>query len=57
MSGLFEMGGYETYVWGSIGLGLAVFVWNALAPHLQRRALLAKLIEDGDSMDADSGEQ
>lgn len=57
MSGLFAMGGYETYVWGSVGLGLAVFAWNVLAPHLQRRSLLARLIEDDDSMDADSGEQ
>ncbi|MGQ0697548.1 MAG: heme exporter protein CcmD [Panacagrimonas sp.] len=51
MTELFDMGGYEWYVWGSVGLGLAVFAWNVIAPALQRRAVFAQLAE-GDGEDA-----
>lgn len=51
MSALFDMGGYELYVWGSVLLGLATFAWNVLAPALQRRAVLTQ-IDDPDSDDA-----
>jgi heme exporter protein CcmD len=43
MSGLFAMGGYGVYVWGSIGFTLAVYAWNLAAPALQRRALMQRL--------------
>lgn len=43
MTQLFNMGGYEFYVWGSVGLGLAVFAWNVIAPARQRRALIEQL--------------
>ena len=52
MSGLFEMGGYGVYVWGSVGFALAVFVWNVAAPALQRRELMQKL-SDPESMEDD----
>ena len=42
-AGFWDMGGYAVYVWGSYGAGLAVFVWNWLAPRLQRREVLGKL--------------
>lgn len=45
MNALFDMGGYELYVWGSVALALAVFVWNLLAPAVQRRAVIAQLAE------------
>jgi heme exporter protein CcmD len=45
MSPLFEMGGYGVYVWGSVGLALAVFAWNLVAPALERRALLQRLAD------------
>ena len=38
-----SMGGYGLYVWGSYGAGLAVFVWNVLAPRLTRNAVLRRL--------------
>lgn len=54
MAELFDMGGYELYVWGSVLLGLATFAWNVLSPRLQRRAVLEQIC-DPDSDDA-SGE-
>lgn len=45
MSEFLAMGGYAVYVWGCFGAGLAVLVWNALAPRLARRALLRELME------------
>lgn len=51
MTDLMNMGGYELYVWGSVGLGLAVFAWNLLAPGMQRRAVITQLV-DGDADDA-----
>ena len=48
MSNLFEMGGYEFYVWGSIGLGLATFAWNLLSPMWQRRDVMRQLVENED---------
>ena len=45
MTELFDMGGYEFYVWGSIGLALAVFAWNVLAPEIRRRAVIGQLLE------------
>ena len=52
MSTLFEMGGYGAYVWGSIGSALAVFVWNLVAPVMQRRELLQRL-SDPEAMEDD----
>ncbi len=52
MSGLFEMGGYGMYVWGSIGTAVVVFAWNLVAPALQRRELLQRLA-DPDAMEDD----
>ena len=51
---MFEMGGYEVYVWGSVSLAVAVYAWNLVAPALQRRAVLARLAE-GDE-DESSGD-
>jgi len=39
------MGGYGLYVWGSFGCGLAVLVWNLVAPHLARQELLRQMTE------------
>lgn len=50
MSELFNMGGYELYVWGSMVLGLMTFAWNLLAPGVQRRAVIAQ-ISDNDAED------
>jgi len=52
MNGLFEMGGYGVYVWGSIGFALAVFAWNLVAPALQRRDLITRL-SDPEAMEDD----
>lgn len=40
MNDWFDMGGYELYVWGSIGCTLAVLAWNLWAPAAHRRELL-----------------
>lgn len=53
MNNLYDMGGYEFYVWASVGLGLAVIVWNLLAPAVQRRAVLARLGDDAESEDSE----
>lgn len=45
MSEWLSMGGYGLYVWGSFGCGLAVLVWNVLAPRLARRELLRQMTE------------
>jgi len=45
MAEFLHMGGYASYVWGSFGCGLAVLVWNVLAPRLERRALLRELVD------------
>ncbi|HKY92036.1 MAG TPA: heme exporter protein CcmD [Nevskiaceae bacterium] len=37
------MGEYGFYVWASIGLSVAVFVWNAVAPWLSRRDVMERL--------------
>lgn len=50
MSALFDMGGYELYVWGSVALGLVVFAWNFLAPALQRRAVMQQLSDTDPEM-------
>jgi heme exporter protein CcmD len=47
------MGDYGFYVWSSIGLAVAVFIWNALAPRLARRDVMERLAS-GD--DEESGE-
>ena len=47
MSEFLNMGGYAFYVWGSYGVALAVFVWNVVAPRLERRALLRRLRDSG----------
>lgn len=52
MSKLFDMGGYEFYVWGSVLLGLAVFAWNVLAPMLQRRAVVEQITDPEADEDA-----
>ncbi|MCB1866885.1 MAG: heme exporter protein CcmD [Chromatiales bacterium] len=43
MSEWFSMGGYAVYVWPSIGLTVAVLIWNWIAPMRARRQLLAEL--------------
>lgn len=48
---VFAMGGYEVYVWGSVGLGVLTFAWNLLAPAWQRRALLKRLEQLDDEED------
>lgn len=54
MSRLFNMGGYEFYVWTSVGLGLAVIAWNFIAPTLQRRAVLERLAADAGTEDTET---
>lgn len=39
----FGMGGYAPYVWGSYGLALIIFIYNAWAP-LRRHARLRRAI-------------
>lgn len=46
---MFDMGGYEVYVWGSVLCGVAVFAWNFLAPALQRRAVMQRLADPEDA--------
>ncbi|MGQ0620829.1 MAG: heme exporter protein CcmD [Panacagrimonas sp.] len=55
MTQLFDMGGYELYVWSCVGLGLAVFIWNALAPRWQRRAVMTRL-EESDEESGTNGD-
>lgn len=43
MSEFWSMGGYAFYVWGSYGAGVAVFVWNVLAPRRARAAMIRRL--------------
>ncbi|HUP91204.1 MAG TPA: heme exporter protein CcmD [Solimonas sp.] len=43
-SQFWNMGGYALYVWGSFGAGLAVVIWNALAPRLRRRELMKEFV-------------
>ncbi len=40
------MGGYALYVWGSFAAGLIIYLWNAIAPRLRRRAILEALSEE-----------
>lgn len=54
MSTLFDMGGYEFYVWTSVGLGLVVMAWNFIAPALQRRAVLEHLAEEAGTDDTEA---
>ncbi|MBH9552050.1 heme exporter protein CcmD [Inhella gelatinilytica] len=44
----FHMGGYGLYVWGSYGLGLAVFVIEPLLARGRHRRALAALHDDFD---------
>lgn len=46
------MSGYGFYVWSSMGLGVLVFAWNALAPSLQRRDVMDRLASGDDEEDA-----
>ena len=46
MSDFLSMGGYAAYVWGSYAAAAAVFAWNLVVPHLQRRALRRQLREN-----------
>lgn len=39
------MGGYEIYVWSSVLLAVAVYAWNLLAPVVQRRAVLERVVD------------
>jgi heme exporter protein CcmD len=57
MTQLFEMGGYEVYVWGSVALGVAVFVWNVLAPAWQRRTVIARLTDPEEQDPAADGDR
>ncbi len=43
----FAMGGYGLYVWGSMGMCVAVFVAEGLSLRARRRALVQELV-DGD---------
>jgi heme exporter protein D len=43
MNDFLAMGGYGFYVWGSYGAALAVFLWNAVAPRLERAQVLKRL--------------
>lgn len=53
MSNVFDMGGYELYVWGSFGCTLAVLAWNGWAPAAARRKLMQELdVEEDQSEDA-----
>ena len=49
MKEVFDMGGYELYVWGSMALALVVFAWNVFAPALQRRSVMKTLLEVDES--------
>lgn len=49
MKEVFDMGGYELYVWGSMALSLAVFVWNVMAPAIQRRSVMQQLVDTEES--------
>ncbi|WP_240954078.1 heme exporter protein CcmD [Solimonas marina] len=40
-----NMSGYAVYVWGSFAAGLAVYLWNLIAPRLRRRATLEAIAE------------
>lgn len=52
---MFEMGGYEIYVWGSVLLAVAVYAWNLFAPVLQRRAVLERVVDsEGDQSSGDA---
>ena len=42
-SSFWNMGGYAFYVWASYGATLAVFLWNAIAPRLDRDEVLRRL--------------
>ena len=39
------MGGYAVYVWGSFGAALVIYLWNVVAPHRRRRAILNRIAE------------
>jgi heme exporter protein CcmD len=40
-----SMGGYARYVWGCFGAGLAVYLWNWIAPRRRRRAIIDAQLE------------
>ncbi|MGR8949978.1 MAG: heme exporter protein CcmD [Gammaproteobacteria bacterium] len=40
-----SMGGYATYVWGSIGATVLVLAANVYAAKLQRRRVIAEVVE------------
>lgn len=37
MSGMFEMGGYEFYVWSSYALFVLALIWDFFAPRVRER--------------------
>ena len=49
MNAIFDMGGYELYVWGSMALAVVVFAWNVLAPAMQHRSVMQRLAEADES--------
>lgn len=51
---MFDMGGYEVYVWSSVLLGVAVYAWNLVSPSVQRRAVLARLAAGDDEGSGDA---
>ncbi len=52
---MFNMGGYEVYVWSSVLLGVAVYAWNLVAPALQRRSVLQRLVDsEGEESSGDA---
>lgn len=51
-TGFWSMGGFAVYVWPSYFLGLAVVLWNVLAPRWRRRALLRELREEQEDVES-----
>lgn len=45
-SSFWEMGGYATYVWGSVAAFALTLAWNLWAPRSARRKILQTLVED-----------
>lgn len=53
MSQYFTMGGYGLYVWGSVGIAVAVMLWNVAAPALHRRDVLRMLVDKANENEMD----
>jgi heme exporter protein CcmD len=42
---ILDTGTYGFYIWGSFGLGFAIYAWNWLAPRLQRGEIRKRMSE------------